>query len=230
MTTTLKPQHEVFCLSFVKTGNARKAYMEAYTNVTSEAAARVNASKLLARPDVSARIGELMTEGNTEAKATADEVVTFLTDVMRGDADKLEGIVTMQQRIRAAELLAKRHGLLNTPPTQVAEGQLRLDQILGEVRSEESVADTLLSRQLKLNLRQEYESEVEARPCQTEFILPDNGRNANAKVEADGKIHIRSHFLSEEQTPEYNARREAWVEERYTKLTSHTDYDPFRGK
>lgn len=108
--------------------NATRAYMAVYTRIKSELVARANASRLLTNANVKSYIEEKMAELSSHKTATAQEVMEYLTSVMRGqseaeivviegsgdgysEAKKIMKAPDEKERLKAAELLGKRFGL-----------------------------------------------------------------------------------------------------------------------
>ena len=108
--------------------NATRAYKAVYTNVKKDNAAGVNASKLLKNTKVRAYIDKRLEELHNNRTADAQEVMEYLTSVMRGKSESEvvvvtgegEGITTAtkvckapdeKEKLKAAELLGKRFGL-----------------------------------------------------------------------------------------------------------------------
>lgn len=118
---TIKQQ--AFADAYIELGNATQAYLKAYTNVKKETTAKANASRLLTNANVSSYIAERMEELKSERVADQQEVLETLTAILRGEASAgaLKGVgggeeeviddmpPTMSERIRAAELIGKRH-------------------------------------------------------------------------------------------------------------------------
>lgn len=118
---TIKQQG--FADAFIELGNATKAYMQAYPNVKKEATAKAAGSRLLTNVNVKAYIDERMRELASERVATQQEVLETLTAILRGEttAATLKSVdvgvqeieenmpPTMSERIKAAELIGKRH-------------------------------------------------------------------------------------------------------------------------
>ena len=117
----LQARQELFCLEYIKDGNAtqaaiREGYKPKY--------AGTNADKLLKNTNIRARIDELMAEVQQEKIADAEEVLRYLTSVIRGEATEEVAVGTPigteiitkhiggREQVKAAELLAKRYGLL----------------------------------------------------------------------------------------------------------------------
>lgn len=100
-------RHEAFCLEYTRNGfNAEGAYQTIYGN-------KNNAWRLMARPDVKARIEYMSEELRDAAIMDAKEVLIELTKVARGDVDEvLAESMSVAQKLKALELLAKHHVLL----------------------------------------------------------------------------------------------------------------------
>ncbi len=121
MGLTLK--REKFCQHYIETGDATKSYELAGYNFKNRNVARVEACKLLANPNISARIQELMEQVRSKNIASAEEVLEYLTAVMRGEMKEevvsiYDGItsratkeVDARDKNKAAELLGKRYRL-----------------------------------------------------------------------------------------------------------------------
>lgn len=129
----LNKRQERFVDEYLIDLNATQAAVRAGYTVQSSAKA---ATRMLGRPEVRAAIDEALEKLHTVRVATAREVEEYLTRVMRGESESeivvVEGTgegcsearrITKapdeKERLRAAELMAKRHGLL--------ESKLRID-------------------------------------------------------------------------------------------------------
>lgn len=105
----LTPKQEKFCILFAKYGDGTKAYIEAY-NCKNEVTARTNAYKNLQKPIIKAKLKNLTTNSKNNLIASASEVLEYLTKVMRGEEKDQFGLdASLQDRTKAAELLAKRY-------------------------------------------------------------------------------------------------------------------------
>ncbi len=80
-THKLTPRQELFCQEFVNCLIGVEAYMKAYKGVTYNAA-RANAAKLLANPNISARIDELQEEMRKNMKVTPEFLVMKSMEVI----------------------------------------------------------------------------------------------------------------------------------------------------
>ncbi len=117
-----------FCDEYLIDCNATRAYRKAYPNVKKDSSAAVCATKLLRIAKVQEYINKQLEKISSEKIATAEEVMEYLTTVLRGESQSeivvVEGVGdgcsvarTMQkkpdekEKLKAAELLGKRYGL-----------------------------------------------------------------------------------------------------------------------
>lgn len=127
-----------FCDEYLIDLNATQAAIRAGY---SEKNARNIASENLAKPNIRAYIDERMAEKESELIADQDEVLKYLTAVMRGETQSEVVVVegtgngasearTMQkapdekERLKAAELLGKRYGLYTDRVEQEVDTEL----------------------------------------------------------------------------------------------------------
>lgn len=110
-----------FCDFYIETGNAKEAAIRAgYSEKTAKQIGQEN----LTKPDLRAYIDERLAELKNERTADAQEVLEYLTAVMRGEYKEatLIGVgegaqavvdidVGAKDRLKAAKLLGKRHAL-----------------------------------------------------------------------------------------------------------------------
>lgn len=124
-----------FCDEYLIDCNATRAYKSAYPNVKNNETARSNSSRLLTNANVKSYIDEQLEKMHNKKIANAQEVLEYLTSVMRGKS-KAEVIVVEGQgdgfskaickekrpdekeRLKAAEQLGKYHALF-TDKTQL---------------------------------------------------------------------------------------------------------------
>lgn len=106
---TLK--QKAFADFYIECGNATEAARRAgYSKKTANRIATENLSK----PVIKKYIEERLKQMDSERVATSEEVMKFLTSVMRGEVkDQLEFDTSVQDRLKAADMLAKRFGLYN---------------------------------------------------------------------------------------------------------------------
>jgi phage terminase small subunit len=118
----LTEKQKRFADEYVKTGNISASYKIAYPSVKKDAAARASGSRLLTKANVRSYIDKRLEELKKESIAEQDEILQFLTSVMRGEhteqipvgvgegAQQLEDKDTyLKDRVKAAELLGKRY-------------------------------------------------------------------------------------------------------------------------
>lgn len=112
MDRKLTPKQKAFCDYYIETGNATEAYKRAYPTCIKDGAARANASKLLTKANISKYIEERIKIIEDKRIAKADEVLQYLTSVMRGEEKDQFGLdPSLQDRNKAAEMLGKRYRL-----------------------------------------------------------------------------------------------------------------------
>lgn len=108
--------------------NATRAYLAAYPNVKNKEVARTNGCRLLTNANVRAYLDERLEAIHNEKTADAQEVIEYLTSVLRGESLSDEIVVegtgdgcsearivrkapNENNKLKAAELLGKRYGL-----------------------------------------------------------------------------------------------------------------------
>ena len=117
-------KQQKFADEYIISLNATQAYKKAYPSVKKDATARVCASQLLTNPNVKAYIDERLEKLKSERVADQQEVLEFLTSVMRGEVTEpllvLDGegtqkvvsaVPNVSTRRNAAVDLGKRFGL-----------------------------------------------------------------------------------------------------------------------
>lgn len=108
----MNEKHKAFADYYIETLNATESYKRAYPSCKKDATARTNASKLLTNTNVQDYIKERLASKENERIASQDEVLEFLTQVMRGEVLDQLGLETpVKERRSAAVDLGKRYGL-----------------------------------------------------------------------------------------------------------------------
>ena len=100
----LTPKQALFIDHYIETLNATEAYVRAFSPKNRDSA-RVQGSLLLTNLDIQTEIEKRMEEIREPIIASAQEVLTFLTDMMHNKKAK------DTDRIKSAELLGKRYAL-----------------------------------------------------------------------------------------------------------------------
>lgn len=108
----LKEQQKAFCDYYLETGNATEAYKKAYPKCKTDNAAAASSSKALRNPKILAYLDDRLAQIESERIAKPEEVLQYLTAVMRGEEKDQFGLdAALADRTRAAELLGKRYRL-----------------------------------------------------------------------------------------------------------------------
>lgn len=115
---------QIFIDEYLKDLNGTRAYKVAYPSVKKDSVASAAATRLLGNVKVKIRIDEQLEKMHNERTADGQEVLEYLTSVMRGTEKEevLQGVgmgeqtktkmeVGAKDRLKAAELLGKRYRL-----------------------------------------------------------------------------------------------------------------------
>jgi phage terminase small subunit len=138
-----------FCDEYLIDCNATRAYKTVYKNVKSDETAKSAASRLLTNVNVKKYIDDRMEELHNEKTADAQEVIEYLTSVLRGESSSTEIVVegtgdgcseartiekapSEKERLKAAELLGKRYGLYTDKIDLDADAELHICIDYGE--------------------------------------------------------------------------------------------------
>lgn len=125
----LSEQQKAFCEYYVINLNATQAAVEAGY---SEKTARQQGSRLLSNVYIQEYIKVLLEELEDKRIAKAVEVMEFLTSTMRGEIkDQFDLDPSLQDRMKAAELLGKRYKLF-TDKHEI-EGKLEAVTIVNDI-------------------------------------------------------------------------------------------------
>lgn len=121
-------KQKIFADEYMIDLNATRAYKVAYPTVKKDEVARANASRLLTNANVKKYISDQMEKIHDKRIADAQEVMEYLTAVLRGESTGQEIVVegvgdgmsearTMEkkpsekEKLKAAELLGRRYSL-----------------------------------------------------------------------------------------------------------------------
>lgn len=124
----LTEKQKLFALEYLKDLNATRAYKEVYKSCKSDKVAGVNSSRLLGNARVQNYIKEQIDGIKSEKIADAEEVMQYLTKVLRGESEseivviegagngfsktkKIKKSPNEKERLKAAELLGRRYGM-----------------------------------------------------------------------------------------------------------------------
>ena len=144
-----------FCDEYLIDCNASRAYRAAYPRVKSDDAARSCGARLLTNDSVRAYIDQQLQKIESAKIADAQEVMEYLTSVLRGEskseivvveglgegeseARRMEKAPDEKERLKAAELLGKRFGLFSSVDVGVSSEGV---QIIVRAAGAEDIAD-----------------------------------------------------------------------------------------
>lgn len=131
MNKKLTPKQQAFADYYIETGNATESAIKAGYN---KKTARQIGSMNLTKVDIKQYIDERMAQIEDKRIAKGEEVLQYLTKVMRGEERDQFGLdASLQDRTKAAELLGKRYRLFvdkieaDINKTVVFEGENELE-------------------------------------------------------------------------------------------------------
>lgn len=142
-----------FCDEYLIDCNATRAYKTVYKNVKSDETAKSAASRLLTNVNVKKYIDDRMEELHNEKTADAQEVIEYLSAVLRGESTAQEIVVvgtgdgcskaktvekapSEKERLKAAELLGKRYALFTDKVDMDTDLDLNITIDYGEDENE----------------------------------------------------------------------------------------------
>lgn len=116
----LTPKQRRFCLEYVVDLNGSAAYRRSGYRAKTDLVSRVEASKLLAKPNIRSEIARLQAERDAQGPLSADWVISRL----RREADHGSHVLTVPAgpRVKALELLGKVTGVLRDERTVTHAG------------------------------------------------------------------------------------------------------------
>ena len=142
-----------FCDEYLIDCNATRAYKAVYKNIKNDGVARRNGSRLLTNADIKKYIDTRMEELRNEKTADAQEVIEYLSAVLRGESTAQEIVVvgtgdgcskaktvekapSEKERLKAAELLGKRYALFTDKVDMDTDMDLNITIDYGEDENE----------------------------------------------------------------------------------------------
>ena len=129
---TLTEKERIFADEYIKTTNATQSAIKAGY---SEKTASSKGSQLLRKVKVRQYIDAIMDERSKDTIATADEVLEYLTRVVRGEEKDAFGLdVSVADKTKAAELLGKRHMLFTDKVKLDAEIEIDISDRMKQAR------------------------------------------------------------------------------------------------
>ena len=124
----LTDKQKKFCDYYLETSNATESYIKAGYN---EKGSRANASRMIANDSIKAYLAQRRAQMDEERIAKPEEVLKYLTSVMRGEIkDQFDLDAPLQERTRAAESLAKRYRLYDSKDNKTLSEYEKIQQEL----------------------------------------------------------------------------------------------------
>lgn len=115
-------KQKMFCDEYLIDLNGTRAYKAVYKNIKTDNAAAARASKLLDQNDINEYIQKRLKEIESKRTANIQEVMEYLTSVMRGESSSnvlsmcgdgcqevIEKPPDEKERLKAAELIGRRY-------------------------------------------------------------------------------------------------------------------------
>lgn len=149
-------KQKIFVDEYLIDLNATRAYKAAYPRVKKDNVAATNGGRMLRNAEVKKYIDEQLEKMHNEKTADAQEVLEYLTAVLRGESSAEEIVVegcgdgyseakimekgpSEKERLKAAELLGKRFGLYTEKvevkdETERAEKLSNIENILNQMK------------------------------------------------------------------------------------------------
>lgn len=149
-------KQKIFADEYLIDLNATRAYKAAYSRVKKDNVAATNGGRMLRNAEVKKYIDEQLEKMHNEKTADAQEVLEYLTAVLRGESSAEEIVVegcgdgcseakimekgpSEKERLKAAELLGKRFGLYTEKvevkdETERAEKLSNIENILNQMK------------------------------------------------------------------------------------------------
>lgn len=138
-----------FCDEYLIDLNATRAYKTAYPKVKNDVVAATNGGRLLRNAEVKNYIDTRLAEIQSAKIADAQEVMEYLTSVMRGESKATEIVVegtgdgcsearlikkapSEKDKLKAAELIGKRYGLYTDKIEETVDMELNITVDYGD--------------------------------------------------------------------------------------------------
>ena len=136
MKEKLTPKQKKFALEFLVSGNITNAAKKAGY---SERSARQIGSLNLTKPNVVEYMNEILEKTKSEEVATTEEVLEFLTSVMRGDVAEQFGLdPAIADRTKAAQLLMKRFNDDQRMELELTKLEIRFKESMPEEQEQDN--------------------------------------------------------------------------------------------
>lgn len=158
------PKQKAFADCYLETGNLTQAAIKAGY---SKKYANTNANKLLQNTTIKAYIDQRLKQIEDERIAKPEEVLKYLTGVMRGEIkDQFDLEAPLQERTRAAEALAKRYRLYDNKDNKVLseyekmQQELELERLRLQNEKLRAEIDKLTGNNIEIEDTEELENDI----------------------------------------------------------------------
>ena len=102
----LNPKQEKFCQLYVQLGNASEAYRQAYNSKAKQESVAVEASRLLAKPNISLMVSKLQSEVQEQAFWSRMDSLKVLADIALGKDQEAKP----SDKVAAVKVINSMHG------------------------------------------------------------------------------------------------------------------------
>lgn len=142
-----------FIDEYIQNGIARQAYINAYPSSNPKCASQ-NADRLLNKPYINSEINYRLECAKNDSIASAEEIMNYLSDVMRGNIKDAFGLdAPLSERTRAAVELAKRQIDIPNKVANNEQPELKITLDFGGMDSAPTVGEILgVNAQIDTNL------------------------------------------------------------------------------
>ena len=141
-------KQKIFADEYLVDLNGTRAYKAAYPNVKKDSSAAARANKLLKTDEIKQYIDKRLQEMRDERIAKVEDVMIYLSDVMRGQSESsvlamcgdgcqevIEKPPDERERLKAAELLGRRYGIFTEKLEVKDEGKEKQQQAINNIES-----------------------------------------------------------------------------------------------
>lgn len=115
----LTPKQERFCEEYLVDLNAAQSYLRAGYKSNNPNVARIEAHKLLTKPNIQAKIAQLQKARSSRTNAAADDVINELKTIAFAETD-----ITEKGKMKALELLGKHLGIWDKASGEAVSSEL----------------------------------------------------------------------------------------------------------
>ena len=139
----LTPQEAKFIDEYIQSGNGRQSYIKAYPKASASSAAQL-AQRVLNKDYINSEINYRLEQAKNDSIASAEEIMNYLSEVMRGNINDAFGLdAPLSERTRAAIELAKRQIDIPNKVANNEQPELKITLDFGRSDSAPTVSEVL---------------------------------------------------------------------------------------